>query len=186
MIRTTVGDSTTGRSVLSRSSLGWGSAAAAVVAVILLGVALDRIDEFAWVFAPLAAAAVTNLLTLLSAVLVGQTRQFRPLWWTLVTGFAVYLVAASLHWPWARDLGIVGWIGLLVSGFPASLSLLALISVQSLLQSPLAEGLEVIESVVCLLVLPYFQHFVLLPKLFLKMQAAGGGMGSTPPTASKP
>lgn len=35
-----------------------------------------------WVIAPLAAAAVTNVLTVLSAVLVGQTRQFKPAWWT--------------------------------------------------------------------------------------------------------
>jgi len=153
--------------------LAWGAAAVAVVAIILLGVALGRFEEFIWVFAPLAAAAVTNVLTLLSAALVGQTRQFRPLWWTLVAVFSVFLVAASLHWAWARDLGIVGWIGLLVSGFPSSLSLLALISVQSLVQTPLAEGLEIVESVLCLVVLPYFQHFVLLPKLFRKRQGSG-------------
>ena len=125
-----------------------------------------------WVFSPLAAAAVTNILTLLSAVLLGQTRQFRLLWWTLVAGFAVYLVAASLYWPWARDLGTVGWIGLLVLGFPASLGLLALISVQSLTQSTLVEGLEAVEGVLCLVVLPYFQTFVLLPKLFGKKRRA--------------
>jgi hypothetical protein len=170
-------DSSPERLVLCRSSVGWGAAAAAVVAIILLGVALGRFEEFIWVIAPLAAAAVTNVLILLSAVLVGQTRQLRPIWWTLVALFSVYLVAASLHWPWARDLGTVGWIGLLVSGFPSSLSLLALISVQSLLQTPLAKGLELVESIICLLILPYFQHFVLLPKLFRKRRVDGEHRG---------
>src|SRR5260370_13295118 len=113
-----------GRLVLSRSSLGWGAAAAAFVLIALLGVALDRFDEFLWIFAPLAAAAVTNVLILLAAVLVGQTRQFRLLWCTFVAGFCVYFVAASLHWSWSRDLGIVGCLWLLVLGFPSSLSLL--------------------------------------------------------------
>jgi len=164
---------TTGRSVLTRSSLGWAAAAAAFVVVVLLGVALDRFDEFLLVFSPLAAAAVTNVLTLLSAVLVGQTRQFRPLWWTFVAGFCVYLVAASLQWPWARDLGLVGWIGLAVLGFPASLTLPAILIAESKLKVSVAYALGVAEIVLCLLLLPYLQHFVLLPKLFRKRQVGG-------------
>jgi hypothetical protein len=157
---------TKARSLLSRSSLGWAAAAAAFAVIAVLGAALARFDEFLLVFAPLAAAAVTNVLTLLSAVLVSQTRQFRPLWCTLVAGFCVYFVAASLHWSWARDLGLVGLIGLLVLGFPVSLGLIAILIVESKLQVTVAEVLGAGEGVLCLLVLPYFQHFVLLPKLF--------------------
>ena len=160
------------RLVLSRSSLGWIAASVAFAMTALLGVALDRSD-FPIVFAPLAAAAVTNVLTVLSAVLVGQTRQLRPLWCTLVAGFCVYFMAASLHWSWARDLGIVGVVGLLVSGFPASLSFPAILMAESDQRFSLPEFLGVAESVLCLLVLPYFQHFVLLPKLFHRSQQGG-------------
>ena len=158
------------RLVLARSSFGWAAAAAAFVVVVLLGVVLDRVDEFLLVFSPLAGAAVTNVLTILSAVLVGQTRQFRVLWWTFVAWFCVYFVAASLNWSWARDLGLVGFIGLVVLGFPASLSLLMILIAQSILKVSVADALGIAEGVLCLVLLPSLQHFVLLPKLFRKRQ----------------
>lgn len=177
-----------GRLVLIRSSLGWSAAAAAVIAVVLFGLALGKVDEFLLVFSPLAGAAITNVLTLLSAALVAQTRQLRPLWWTFFAGFCVYFVAASLHWSWARDLGLVGWIGLLVLGFPVSLSLLALLIAESKLKVSVADALGIAQGVLCLLVLPYLQHFVLLPKLFRKRQQSGehqepSSTNATAPTA---
>lgn len=159
-------NSTTGRLVLSRSLAGWGAAAAAFVVIALLGAALGRLAEFLLVFAPLAAAVATAVLTLLAALVVGQTRQFRPLWCTLAAGFCVYPVAASLNWSWARELDIVAWIGLIVLGFPASLTMFAIAGVESQLQLSPPEVVGEAELVLCLLVLPYLQHFVLLPKLF--------------------
>lgn len=168
-----IGSEATGRLALTRPLLSWVAAGTAFVAVALLGAALSRFEEFLTVFAPLAAAAVTDVLILLAVALVGRTRQFRPLWWTLAAGFCVYFVAASLHWSWGRDLGLVGFIGLLVLGFPASLSLLAILIVESALRFPLADQLGVAAGVLCLLVLPYCQHFVLLPKLLTERQRGG-------------
>lgn len=148
-------------------SLGWRAAIAVFAAVSLLGLALDRFDEFTWIFAPLAAGAVTNAVIFLSAALVGQTRQVRPLWATLALGFCVYLAASYLHWSWARDLFIVGCIGLFVLGLPSSLTWVAILKLQSL--SSLT--LDVAESLLCLLILPYLQHFVLLPMMFTKRRS---------------
>ena len=49
------------------------------------------------------------------------------------------------------------------------MGLVALLSIESRMQFSLADIMGVAELLLCLLVLPYFQHRVLRPKLFRKM-----------------
>ncbi len=95
----------------------------------------------------------------------------------LAAVFCGYLAAASLNLSWTRDMEIVGIVGLLLLGLPVSLTFVAANLIESDLALSLPVALSAAEGVLCLLLLPYLQHFVWLPRLLTERRAA-------PPTAS--
>lgn len=167
---------------LSNPLLGWTVIVVVFLIVSIAGVAVGR-DDFPIVFAPLACAAAINILTFVSAAALGETRQFRIQWLTLIAGALVYLMAEELHLSWSRDLGIVGITWLLVQGFPSSLLFLVVLQIQGPFESDLEIALGLAEAALCLTVLPYIQTFVLLPKNFQERRKA---IPSDPSAAAAP
>lgn len=115
--------------------------------------------------APLAAAAVMNASTWLAAILVGHTRQLMASW--AVLACALFSFCLTSGFSWARDLNTLGALSLMVLGLPVSLGFLLL---PTSLTPPPGHAVILALGVLDLLVLPYLQAFVLLPRFFQRQR----------------
>jgi hypothetical protein len=116
-----------------------------------------------------------NVCTWLAAVLLGRTHQLRSSWFLLLASLKAGTVAE--RYPWGHDLGFVGALGLPILGLPSSLiAFLVLRPLTSLTRSIIRE----LTADALIVMIPYIQAFILLPRIFRDASLPQAGSAGKP------